>query len=141
MIHTISNIDLKTAIGLVSTAINHATSNGWLVAVSVVDAGGSTVASARMDGATAQILTFAEDKAFTASTMKRTTAAYFDRMDKSGSLRLGLANRERLLVWGGGLPIKFEGAVVGGIGVSGAQDYEDVACAQEALKVAGLSWE
>ncbi|MBY5637830.1 heme-binding protein [Rhizobium leguminosarum] len=71
-----------------------------------------------MDGATAQILTFAENKAFTASTIKRTTVSYFDRMDQNASLRFGLANRDRLLVWRGGLPIKFEAVAVNGIGVS-----------------------
>lgn len=94
-----------------------------------------------MDGVSSQTLTFAEDKAFTAATMRRSTAAFFDRMDQSPSLRLGIANRDRLLVWGGGVPVKFEGSIVGGIGVSGAQDFEDVACAQEALRCVGLAWE
>lgn len=141
MVFSVTHIDVKTSLNLIASVLECAASNHWNVAASVVDAAGATIASARMDGVPAQILTFADDKAFTASTMRRTTAAYFDRMDQSASLRLGLANRDRLLVWGGGLPIKFEGAVVGGIGVSGAQDFEDVACAQEALRKAGLTWE
>lgn len=141
MVFSVAHVEMSTARKLVSAVLEHAVANDWKIAVSVVDAAGATIASARMDGVPAQILTFAEDKAFTASTMRRTTAAYFDRMDQSPSLRLGLANRERLLVWGGGLPIKFEGAVVGGIGVSGAQDFEDIACAQEALRKQGFSWE
>jgi uncharacterized protein GlcG (DUF336 family) len=138
---SVTHVDVKTALDLIASALECAKSSHWKIAVSVVDAAGATIASARMDGVPAQILTFADDKAFTASTMRRTTAAYFDRMDQSGSLRLGLANRDRLLVWGGGLPIKFEGAFIGGIGVSGAQDFEDVVCAQEALRNAGLAWE
>jgi uncharacterized protein GlcG (DUF336 family) len=51
---------------------------------------------------------------------------------------MGLSTRERLLTWGGGLPILHDGACVGGIGVSGAQDFEDIACARVALAEAGF---
>ncbi|MBD9448503.1 heme-binding protein [Rhizobium sp. RHZ01] len=141
MIVTVSHVNTATALELVSSAFEFAATKEWKIAVCVVDAAGATVASARMDGVSSQTLTFAEDKAFTAATMRRSTAAFFDRMDQSPSLRLGIANRDRLLVWGGGVPVKFEGSIVGGIGVSGAQDFEDVACAQEALRCVGLAWE
>ena len=139
MLFSITHVDSAIARDLIAHAIDEAAENGWNVAVSVVDAAGATLASSRMNGVAAEILGFAEDKAYTASTMRRDTASFFERMDKSASLRLGLSNRERLLVWGGGLPIKYEGIVVGAIGVSGAQDFEDVACAQAALRKAGLS--
>jgi uncharacterized protein GlcG (DUF336 family) len=141
LIHTVSHVSLKVSSEMVTRALAHAAENGWSIAVSVVDADGATIASARMDGVSSQILGFADDKAFTASTMRKTTEAYFERMDQSASLRLGLANRNRLLVWGGGLPIKYKGAVIGGIGVSGAQDFEDVACAQVAIRNVGLAVE
>ena len=91
------------------------------------------------DGASG--LEFALDKAYTAATMRKGTEAFFERMTSSPSLTLGFQNRARLMVWGGGLPIVHEGAVVGGIGVSGAQDFEDVACAKAALAAQGLGWE
>jgi uncharacterized protein GlcG (DUF336 family) len=94
-----------------------------------------------MDDVTPPIGEFAADKAFTAATMRRSTAGYFERMDASASLRLGLGNRDRLLVWGGGLPVVHEGRVVAGIGVSGAQDFEDIECAETALRAAGLGWQ
>lgn len=130
-----------TAMQLVQAAVGHAAGNGWKVAVCVVDPAGAPLASWRMDEVTPPIAEFAADKAYTAATMRRSTAAFFERMDGSASLRLGLANRDRLLVWGGGLPIFHAGKVIGGIGVSGAQDFEDIACAQTALEQAGLDWQ
>jgi len=102
---------------------------------------GQVIASARMDGVTPPILGFAEDKAFTAATMRRSTAAFAERMGSSPSLTLGLSTRTRLLPWGGGLPVVHEGQVIGGIGVSGGKDFEDIACAEAALSQAGLGWE
>lgn len=131
----------EVALRLVQAAMAHAMVKGWRVAVAVVDPHGVALATLRMDEVTPPIAEFALDKAFTAATMRRTTEALFQRMDSSPALRLGLANRARLLVWGGGLPIVHEGRVVGGIGVSGAQDFEDIDCASIALQAEGLAWE
>lgn len=130
-----------TAMQLVQTAVEHAMAKGWKVAVCVVDPAGAPLAAWRMDEVTPPIVGFAADKAYTAATMRRSTAAYFERMDASASLRLGLSNRDRLLVWGGGLPVVHEGKVIAGIGVSGAQDFEDIECARTALELAGLGWQ
>ena len=66
--------------------------------------------------------------------------------DRSGHLLaflrtddVGVGTRARLLTWAGGLPIFADGVCVGGIGVSGAKDHEDLACAHAALEAAGLS--
>ena len=40
--------------------------------------------------------------------------------------------------WAGGVPIFADGVCVGGIGVSGAKDHEDLACAH-ALDAAGFA--
>lgn len=127
------------ALQLVRHVLDHAASRGWSVAVVVADAGGEVLASARMDGVAAQILGFAADKAFTAATMRRSTRDFFARMNSTDDLRMGLANRPRLITWEGGLPICHDGFVVGAIGVSGAQGHEDGECAQVALQRAGLS--
>ena len=122
---------------LASAAIAHATENGWSVAAVVLDPWGHTVSSARMDGVAPAILDFATDKAYTA-TLGRPTSAFFERMNSTDELRLGLANRPRLCAWDGGLPI-YEGQnLVGAIGVSGGQGHEDVACAEAALHATGL---
>lgn len=141
MIHEARSVSAEAALRLVQAARDHAVRNGWNVAVAVVDSQGLPLAALRMDGATPPILDFASDKAFTAATMRRSTTAFFERMDSLPALKLGLANRQRLAVWGGGLPIVHEGRVIGGIGVSGATDEDDIACARAALAAQGLGFE
>jgi uncharacterized protein GlcG (DUF336 family) len=141
MIVQTQSIDSATALRLVQETLAEAERNGWRIAVAIVDPNGMPLASARMDHVTPPIMEFALDKAFTAATMRRSTEAFFSRMEESPALRLGLANRARLMVWGGGLPVVHGGQVVGGIGVSGAKDFEDIACARSALTQAGLGWD
>jgi uncharacterized protein GlcG (DUF336 family) len=139
MIVQIANLSCAAARQIVDAALAHAVRQGLTVAVSVVDAHGHTLASARMEGATPPILTFAADKAYTAATMRRSTAAFAERMAALPSLTLGLSTRDRLLAWGGGLPIVHEGQVIGGVGVSGASEPEDVACAEAGLRAIALT--
>lgn len=141
MISQITSLSAEGALLLLNAALLKAKADGLSVAVCLCDVQGHVLASARMDGVTPPILGFAEDKAFTAATMRRSTAAFAERMASSPSLTLGLSTRARLLPWGGGLPIVQAGQVIGGIGVSGAKDAEDIACAQSALEAAGLGWE
>ena len=46
--------------------------------------------------------------------------------------------RPRMVCFGGGLPIRHEGRVIGGIGVSGGSAEQDEACARAGLKALGL---
>lgn len=141
MIHKIDSLSSVAALRLLHSALANATSSELSVAVCLCDVHGHVLASARMDGVTPPILTFAQDKAYTAATMRRTTSAFAERMGSSQSLSLGLSTRERLLPWGGGLPIVYQGKVIGGIGVSGAKDFEDIACAEAALSAHKFGWE
>jgi uncharacterized protein GlcG (DUF336 family) len=126
---------------IVEAAIAEAERGGWRIAVAVVDPSGLPIALARMDEVTPPILDFAQDKAYTAATMRRSTEAFFGRMTSAPTLAMGFQNRPRLMVWGGGLPIFYEGLAVGGVGVSGAKEAEDVACARAAIAAVGLGWE
>jgi uncharacterized protein GlcG (DUF336 family) len=126
---------------IVEAAIAEAERGGWRIAVAVVDPSGLPIALARMDEVTPPILDFAQDKAYTAATMRRSTEAFFGRMTSAPTLAMGFQNRPRLMVWGGGLPIFHEGLAVGGVGVSGAKEAEDVACARAGIAAIGLGWE
>lgn len=128
----------ETAEAICRAAVAEARAGGLAVAVAVVDAEGAVLALVRMDGAAAPVAEFALDKAYTAATMGRSTEAFGARMASAPGLSLGLGSRARLLTWGGGLPILAEGRVVGGIGVSGATDAEDIACGRAALASVGL---
>lgn len=134
-------LSARTALQLVERCCDHAARNDWPVACVVCDPDGVVLASLRMDGAGPHILGFATDKAFTAALMRQSTRDYFEDMRQNDDSRMGLANRDRLIVWGGGLPVRHDGVVVGGIGVSGVRDFEDIECAEVALTAAGLSWQ
>lgn len=129
-----------TAFRLVERCSGHAAKKNWPIACVVCDPDGVPLASLRMDGVGPHILGFATDKAYTAALMRQTTRAYFEDMCKKDDSRMGLANRPRLIVWGGGVPIVHDGVVVGGIGVSGVKDFEDIECAEMALQAEGLGW-
>lgn len=141
MITQMATLSCDAARQIVEAALAEARRQGLTVAVCVVDAQGHVLASARMEAATPPILTFAEDKAYTAATMRRTSAAFAERMASRPSLALGLSNRQRLLPWGGGLPVLHGGVVIGAVGVSGAQEPQDIACAEAGLRALGLAWE
>ncbi len=138
MIYTQSSVASATAFEMVQTAIAHAGKNNWGVAAAVVDAQGVILALSRMDGVAPNVADFAQDKAYTAATMRRSTETFAERMGGSPSLALGLSTRQRLLTWGGGLPILKDGICIGAIGVSGAKDFQDIDCAKAALVAAGF---
>ncbi len=129
-------VSYESAKALVERALAHAAANGWTVAAAVCDPGGALVAFGRIDGTPAPVCDYAIDKAWTAATLGKSTAAFGERMTSRPTLTAGLSNRPRACAWDGGLPIVAEGAVVGGVGVSGALGPDDVACAEAAL--AGL---
>jgi glc operon protein GlcG len=132
------SISYAAANRLVAAAISHAQSKGWRVCVSVCDSSGLGIAMGRMDDVPPSIIDFATDKAFTAAMNGKSTHAFFERMSSSTALAMGLANRPRLITWEGGLPIVEDGAVIGGLGVSGAAGNEDVECGTMALRELGL---
>lgn len=141
MLHTIQTVSSDAALQLVAAARDAAIENDLRVAIAVTDAQGVVLATLRMDGVAPPVAEFALDKAYTAATMGRATSAFADRMSSSASLSLGLSTRPRLLAWGGGIPVVREGTILGGLGVSGARDEEDIACASAALAAIGFETE
>lgn len=138
--YLVRNVSSKAAMRLVAHASAAAEAAGQSIAVVVVDAQGHDLAARRMDGAAPTILDYARDKAFTAAMARRSSSAYFRRMTASPSLATGLANRDRLLVWGGGVPVlDAKGAVIGAVGVSGATEAEDEAYGLNAIIAAGFT--
>lgn len=136
---TRKEITSTAAQALVATALSHATQNGWEVAVAVVDPHGDLVAFGRTDHAAPPVGGFAMDKAYTAGTLGKSTKDFGERMAGSPTLGLGLSTRPRLMAWGGGVALLEDEACIGGIGVSGAQDFEDIACAEAAIAALGLA--
>lgn len=111
-----------------------AATHGVTLAAAVVDRGGNPVASARMDGAQLGAARLALDKAFTAVAFGQPTAAWSESTAPGGSdWGLGTSLGGRVVVFPGGLPVVVNGALVGGLGVSGSASEVDAACAEAAL--------
>ncbi len=132
------SLSAAAALRLAQLACDYAESRGWSIAVCVVDAQGTVLACLRMDAAAPAILDYAGDKAFSAATMRRPTRDIFAHLEASPRLLAGAVGRPRLLLWGGGLPIQHEGQTIGAIGVSGAEEDEDIDCARTALAALGM---
>lgn len=112
---------------------------GLAMGMAVVDLGGQLVAAARMDGAQLIAVPLAVDKAFTAVAVGLPTETWAESTRPGGadwgfSTVLG----GRIVVFAGGLPIRVGGALVGGLGVSGAAAHLDRLCAAAGLRAADL---
>jgi uncharacterized protein GlcG (DUF336 family) len=80
----------------------------------------------------------AMDKAYTAAGFGFPTRDWMPAIAGDDALRIGLPLRPRLVVFGGGLPIREHGVLIGGIGVSGGSAEQDEACARAGLAALGL---
>ena len=111
---------------------------GVAVNVAVVDAGGNLAAFLRMPGAFLHSIDIAIDKAYTAAGFGLATGEWTTVLEAhSPAVRAGLPMRPRLVCFGGGLPLRADGTLVGGIGVSGGSEQQDEACARAGLRAIG----
>ena len=98
-------------------------------AIAVVDDGGNLMAVERLDNTFAAGANISIGKARTAAIFKRPTKAFEDIINKGRTAMTSLHDFTPLQ---GGVPIMFDGQIVGAIGVSGAasaQQDEDLAMA------------
>ncbi len=125
----------KKAQKAAEAALEKCRKDGYSVSVTVVDRSGVVTVVLRDDGAGPHTLGSSSGKAYTAASMKRATAGLADFIKDKPALH-GLRDMDdRILILGGGLPIKIHNEVVGGIGVGGAPGgHLDEACASAGIK-------
>ena len=122
-------LDYASAATIRDTCIAWASERNLAVAVAVFDESGKLLAFAHMDGAASAVGEFAQWKGRSAATIHFPSAVTAEW----GRGPPGLAT------WEGGLPVfSTEGVALGGVGVSGAQSAEDVACGKAGIAAAGL---
>ncbi len=117
----------------VKAAVEHAEKLEIKVNVAVVDVAGHLTAFLRMPGAYIHSIDIAKDKAFTASSFGFGTDQWESIFAEAPILKTGMPNREKLVVFGGGLPIKLDETIIGAIGVSGGSEKQDIECAEAGL--------
>ncbi len=136
-----ADVSLDLAHDILAGVRAEAERRGAAMGAAVVDAGGNLVASIRMDGAQLVALPLATDKAYTAVALDAPTETWAGSTAPGGAdWGMATALGGRLVVFAGGLPIRVDGVLVGGVGVSGAASSVDRACAGSGLAAAGLEY-
>ncbi|NNM55571.1 heme-binding protein [Acidocella sp.] len=135
-----STVTITSAAGLraVQAAVADAASRGVAVVACAVDPGGALVACLRADGAFAASVDIARDKAWTAAIFGISTDDLCKRLSQREVVREGLAMRPGVVLFGGGAPLRQNGNIIGGIGVSGGSEDDDRAGAAAGLRALGL---
>lgn len=125
----------ETALKAAQAALKKCRDDGYQVTVAVVDRSGVAQVVLRDRFAGPHTVAMAVDKAWTAVSF-RTNTAELAKASQPGSPESGIRQRPRVAAVGGGLMIEGAGALLGGIGVSGAPggDRDDV-CGRAGIAV------
>ena len=131
-------LPLEMAQKAADTAMAKCIADGYKVSVAVVARSGVTKVLISGDGAGPHTTGSSTGKAFTAASMGQPTAKLAALIKDKPGLE-GLRDMdERIVILGGGLPIKITGNLVGGIGVGGAPGgHLDEACAKAGIEAIG----
>jgi glc operon protein GlcG len=112
---------------ILDAARAEALDNQWTVTIVVVDDGGHPLALERLDGAAPSSAYIATEKARTAALGRRESRVY-EEMVNGG--RYAFLSAPLLTSLEGGVPIIFDGQVIGAVGVSGVKAGEDAQVAR-----------
>ena len=132
-------LEQREARAMVDAATAKAREIGVAQTVCIADEGGHPLLIERMDGARITGPQIAWNKAFTAAGHKRSTHLFNTPPNGPalpGNEAFGIqwSFEGRFAVFVGGFPIVHEGAVIGGIGLSGGNGEQDTACGLAGLQ-------
>lgn len=127
--HTVNQpvISQKAAQSVIEAAAKAATERDFNVSIAVVDPAGWLIAFRRMDGGVVGGVDGAIEKA-RSSAKFQDSLANFGKMAKDGQTWLG--DLPGMIPLGGGEPLIVDGAFVGAVAVSGANEPVEQACAE-----------
>ena len=128
------SLTLDDAKRMLSAAEVRATSLGIAYNLAVVDAGGHLLAFLRQDGALIGSIDLAIDKARTARIFDKSTSD-LAKLSQSGNPLFGIqeSNEGKVVIFGGGIPVRHGGSVVGAVGASAGTVEQDVEVAEAAI--------
>jgi uncharacterized protein GlcG (DUF336 family) len=116
---------------IATTALAECSRKGYQVSVAVTDRSGQLLAFARDPLAGPHTITVSQRKAYTAATYQTSTADMVNRQE--------LRFTPRVILLGGGLPIRVGGQFYGAVGVSGAPREKTSGDLDEACARAGIN--
>jgi len=120
------SIGLDAAQRIIAAALAEAQSVGIKIAVCVLDESGVLKAFAREDGSALVNIQSAQDKAYTAVGLGMPSHAWYPMIKDDPALLAGVVGAiDRLVIFGGGVPIKVDGFLVGAVGVGGGTHEQD----------------
>jgi uncharacterized protein GlcG (DUF336 family) len=127
-------INLEAAKKMIESAEKKAKEIEVPMVISIVDEGGNFVACHRMDDALLVSVDIAQNKAWTSVAMKMPTADLAQAAGVGQSLYgINTTNDGRVVVFGGGIPLRIDGKIIGAVGVSGGSVEDDIRVAQAAV--------
>ncbi len=134
-IHSLGHADAQRAIEAIQTELQR---RGKAAVIAVTDPHGELIALLRVDGAPLPSILNASNKAWTAARERKPSKDIGVRVrDPEHGFDIAYFGDPRYIGWGGGLPVKVNGDVVGAVGVSGLPEAEDIELA--ALGVAAIT--
>lgn len=115
-------LTLEAAMKIAAAADAEAAKNNWNVSIAIVDEGGHLVLLHKRDNTQYGSIDISIQKAQTAAGFKRATKVFEDAIAGGRTAILGI---EQVLPLEGGVPLVFNGQIVGAIGVSGVTSQQD----------------
>ena len=117
-------LDLDRAKKLIEAVETRAKEQGKRAVIAVCNPEGNPVAVHVMDGAFLVSYEVAVKKAYTAVAVKMSTME-LSALCQPGGTFYGLQALDKVITFGGGIPLYHDGVIVGGLGVSGGTGEED----------------
>ena len=117
-------LDLDRAKKLIEAVETRAKEQGKKAVIAVCNPEGNPVAVHVMDGAFLVSYEVAVKKAYTAVAVKMSTMELSSLCQPGGTF-YGLQSLDKVITFGGGIPLYRDGVIVGGLGVSGGTGEED----------------
>ncbi len=99
-------------------------------AIAVADAHGELLAFLRTDGCKLPSINIAINKAFTAAREQKESWEVGESSRRKGHPMTNFGDL-RYTAWGGGVPIVYDGQVLGAVGVSGLPEEDDMVLARQ----------
>ncbi|MFD1259178.1 heme-binding protein [Entomomonas asaccharolytica] len=113
---------------ILTAAREEALKNNWAMAIAIADDGGHLLALERLDDCVPICSYIAMEKARTSALGRRESKAYEDIISDGRNSFMTVPVLSAILE--GGVPIIYEGQVIGAIGVSGAKSFQDAQVAK-----------
>src|SRR3984893_16625934 len=129
-----SSISTELAHKVVAAAEAKSREMGTPMVIAICDESGVLKAFSRMDGAALLSVQIAQDKAYTAVGFGMPSDGWHDFIKDDPPLAAGaVGGIDRLVIFGGGYPIKVADQIVGAIGGSGGHYTQDMEVGQAGL--------